>query len=99
MTNFLHEYKLDDNNLKLGKKENWGNFPSVGKIKGNTAPLLTMQVMAPSAQFLESPLKIFPVLPKGTPEAWGKESDNLPNLAFFLLIDEDFRELIIKLSL
>ena len=49
-------------------------------------PLLMMQVMAPAAHFLESPLKMFPVLLKDDPETWGKESDNQPNLAFFLLL-------------
>ena len=72
---------------------------NVGNTKVNTAPLSTMRVMVPSAQFLESPLKMFPVLPKGTPEAWGKESDNQPNLVFFLLFDEDFSKLTKKLKI
>ena len=54
--------------------------------------------MAPSAHFLESPLKMFSVLPKRTPEAWGKESDNQPNLTFFLLFDEDFGKPIKNLT-
>ena len=51
MTNSLHEYELDDNILKLGKKENWGNFPSVDNIKVNTGPLSIKQVMAPQLNF------------------------------------------------
>ena len=41
---------------------------------------------------------MFPVVPKDTSEAQGKEPDNQPNLAFFLLIDKDFRELMRKLK-
>ena len=59
-------------------------------------PLLTMQVMAPAVHFLEFPLKMFPVLLKDDPEALGKESDNQPNLTFFLLFGQDFRKPIKK---
>lgn len=52
-----------------------------------------------SAHFLEFPLKIFPVLSKDDPEAWGKESDNQYNLAFFLLFEEDLREPVKKLTI
>lgn len=41
---------------------------------------------------------MFPVVLKGTPEAWCKESDDQPNFAFFLLFDEDFKELMKKLK-
>ena len=61
-------------------------------------PLLMMQVMAPAVHFLEFPLKMFPVLLKDDPEAWCKESDNQPNLTFFLLFDEDFRKPIKNLT-
>lgn len=57
MANYLHDCKLDDSILKLIKKENQINFPSVGKIKVNTVPLSTMQVMAPSAHFFGVPFK------------------------------------------
>ena len=69
MTNSLHKYKLTDNILKLGVNENWGKFPNVGNIKVNIAPLSTVRMMSPSSHFLESTLKMFPVLPKGTSEA------------------------------
>ena len=69
MDNFLNEYKLDNQTLKLvkeGKERLIDWFPQFRQNQENT--LTTMLVTAPLAPSLESALDTYPPLPEYGPE-------------------------------